>query len=308
MKFYGWMVVCLWLFAAHVAWAGSVVHFKKDSDRVVIFIGGGRVVADYVFADPRVGRPYFANVKTLGGIPVTRNYPPKPEDAQDHVGLHTGIWLAFGDISGTDYWRLKAKVEHAGFVEDPKAGDEHGNWAVRNRYLSADGSQVVCEEVCKYTVEVRSDGYLLTSDSRFTSEKGDFWFGEQDEMGLAIRVATPLVVKSNQGGRIVDSEGRKNELEIWGKVADWVDYGGVIGGRHVGMAILSHSGNPNRSWHHARDYGFVAANPFPRTDGKGRTIVRKGEVFRLRYGVLVYDVAEGTLPDIAGEYRGFVAK
>ncbi|MDB5338751.1 MAG: hypothetical protein JWN70_4370, partial [Planctomycetaceae bacterium] len=84
-------------------------------------------VADYAYSGPQVSRPYFAHVKTRSGIQVTRNHPPqKGQDAVDHEGLHTGIWLSFGDLSGCDYWRLKARTEHGRFLEPPTGGTGSG--------------------------------------------------------------------------------------------------------------------------------------------------------------------------------------
>jgi hypothetical protein len=60
--------------------------------------------------------------------------------------------------------------------------------------------------------------------------------------------------------------------------------------------------NFRRSWFHARDYGFVAANPFGAnafTQGpKSKVGVRAGESLRLRYGVFVH---EGSV-DLAAAY------
>ena len=93
-------------------------------------------------------------------------------------------------------------------------------------------------------------------------------------------------------GTILDSEGRKNEDEIWGNSADWCDYSGTIDGQHVGMTIFCHPDNFRPSWFHARDYGFLAANPFGRNAfGKGeksRSSSSRARSLRLRYGMLIH--------------------
>ena len=45
-------------------------------------------------------------------------------------------------------------------------------------------------------------------------------FGTQEEMGLGVRLATPLTVKSGNG-RITNSVGGTNEKGTWGQAADW---------------------------------------------------------------------------------------
>lgn len=62
---------------------------------------------------------------------------------------------------------------------------------------------------------------------------------------------------------------------------------------HVKMTLMCHPENFRLSWMHARDYGFIAANPFGRKalTGKSpsRVSVGPGEELRLRYGVLLHD-------------------
>jgi hypothetical protein len=113
-------------------------------------------------------------------------------------------------------------------------------------------------------------------------------------MGLGVRIATPLSVV--KGGAITDSESRKNESEVWGKQADWCEYGGLLDGQKVGVVLIPHPRNFRRSWFHARDYGLLVANPFGQnalTKGeKSRVTVKKGEEFQLRFGVLIYANSE----------------
>ena len=93
------------------------VAFAEGAGRVAVVING-MPVAVYCYEDKQTLRPYFAHVRTLGGLPVTRNHPPIAGfDLPDHDTLHPGIWLAFGSINGFDFWRNKASVKHAGFVE-----------------------------------------------------------------------------------------------------------------------------------------------------------------------------------------------
>ncbi len=49
----------------------------------------------------------------------------KGVDALDHDTMHPGIWLGFGfgDISGHDFWRNKAAMEHVRFVSEPQIAD-----------------------------------------------------------------------------------------------------------------------------------------------------------------------------------------
>lgn len=294
-------------FSLTVAGEPAGVTFKTLSDRLKISVGG-RGWASYVFRDKMILRPYFTNVSAMTGQQVTRHHPPRPGvDSNDHATMHPGIHLAFGDLGQVDFWRNRGHVLHERFVRKPVGGPGAGRFTVRNRYV--DGEQTLCVETCRHEVLVRPGGVLLIYDSRFESDKSDFYFGDQEEMGLGVRVARELRVQGGKGW-ILDSQGRRNGKAVWGKTARWCAYGGVIGSHHVGLALMPHPQNFRPSWFHARDYGFLAANPFGRrafTRGQpSRLVVKRGKTFRLRYGVLVYSVAAGKQPDLDAAFRDYV--
>lgn len=280
-------VVLLGMLSGGVNAEPPTVSFEQREQRLEISIGG-RPFATYVFKDEQVRRPYLAHVRAPGGVQVTRNHPPvSGKDATDHATMHPGVWLAFGEIGGADFWRNKGTARHDGFAEKPKGGAGAGTFAVRNRYEA--GGKLVCEEVCHLSIRVRPTGHLVVWESAFTGPE-DFAFGDQEEMGFGVRVATALSVKG--GGAITNADGLKNERQAWGKQADWCDYRGNIDGRAAGVLLMPDPGNFRRSWMHARDYGLLVANPFGRnalTRGeRSKVVVRKGETFRLRFGVLAY--------------------
>ncbi len=292
---------------------GNVEFDTSQEGKIVIKLAGTEV-ADYVYQDDDISRPYFAHLQTPDSPQITRSYPPvEGKDRADHPTFHPGLWMSFGDISGNDYWRNAAPVKQVGNEVVPSKN----SFTVHNRYLSQeDPNQTVCDEKCTYTVIPRPEGYLLLWDSTFSSDKG-FYFGDQEEMGIGFRVATPIRVETESAGNIppgngkmIDSEGRVNGDEIWGNTADWCDYSGELDGQHVGMTLFCHPDNFRPSWFHARDYGLLEANPFGREAfGKGeksRVEVKLGEKFRLRYGVLVHASPAGSSPNLKDEYSYYI--
>jgi hypothetical protein len=270
-----------------LASAAEPVGFARSEDRLEIRIGT-RPFATYVFRDPKILRPYLAHVRAPDGAQVTRNLPPVAgTDRTDHDTMHPGIWLAFGDLDGADFWRNKGAVEHTEFVENPTAAEGVGRFAVKNRYRDHD--RVVCQEVCRIRIEALEGRTLVVWDSTFSGDQ-QFAFGDQEEMGLGVRVATPLAVVN--GGTLSNADGHKNEKQLWGKPSDWCDYSGLIAGQPAGIMLVPDPKNFRRSWFHARDYGFVAANPFGHkafTGGEAsQVVVRPGESLRLRYAVVVH--------------------
>ena len=163
--------------------------------------------------------------------------------------MHPGVWLAFGDLSGQDFWRNKARIVHVRFIEPPAVRDGQVTFTAENTFQAANGGEV-CKQTSRLTLAARPAGYLLIWEATFRPEQREMVFGDQEEMGLGIRVATPIAVK--QGGTIVDAMGRRNEREVWGNAADWCDYSGTIAGRHAGITTMCDPRNFRPSWHHAR--------------------------------------------------------
>jgi hypothetical protein len=287
--------------------ADFAVQQKPDG---VIITDGGRPVATYVFRDDKILRPYFANVHAPGGIQVTRNHPPVPNvDATDHDTMHPGVWLAFGDLSGQDFWRNKARIVHVRFVEAPAVRDGQVTFTAENTFRAANGGEI-CKQTSRLALAARPAGYLLIWEATFRSEQREIVFGDQEEMGLGVRVATPIAVK--QGGTILDAMGRRNEHAVWGNSANWCDYSGTIAGRHAGITTMCDPQNFRPSWLHARDYGALVVNPFgQRAFRKGpasRLVVKPGESFRLRYGVLLHAGPPDAAPDLKAAYADFLSR
>jgi hypothetical protein len=280
--------------------APFAVEQKPDC---LVITRGGQPVAAYVFRDDKVLRPHFKQLHAPGGIQVTRNHPPiAGRDATDHDTMHPGLWLAFGDISGHDFWRNKAVIKHERFAEPPAIRDGALTFATENTLQTTNG-QPVCAQTSRVTLAARPCGYLLLWEATFKSEERDFVFGDQEEMGLGVRAATTITQKN--GGLIRNSAGAEGAKATWGRVADWCDYSAVIGGRRAGILLMPDPRNFRPSWFHNRDYGLMVANPFGRnafTKGeKSAVVVKKGEPFRLRFGVLMHTAS----PNLTAEYENF---
>lgn len=293
------------------AWAGGQrVEFHREPGWLQITVDGAPL-GTYVYSDPAIPRPYFAHLRAPGDVRVTRNHPPiAGSDPTDHASFHPGLWLAFGDLSGADTWRNKAPIEHESFVEPPSGGDGRGSFAVRNVYRPLPGGPPLAREICRVSILVRPTGYLLILRSEITPIGRDLVFGDQEEMGLGVRVATPLSVK--KGGRILDADGHRNEREVRGQAPDWCDYAGTIGDRWAGVTLMPDPANFRRSWFHARDYGLLVANPFGRkalTKGpESRVVVRPGEALHLGFGVFLHSAPVASPTDPRAAHRDYFAE
>jgi len=228
--------------------------FESRDGAIAISYGGQRV-ADYVYRDERIPRPYFANLCAPGGTQVTRNHPPVAgQDPTDHDVLHPGVWLAFADVSGQDSWRNLAAIKHELFTDPPAVREGRLTFATESR-MQTTNSLALCTLLSRITLSARPAGYLLIWEATFVATEQDIAFGDQEEMGLGVRVATPIIEKN--GGRIITSTGEKTAKATWGKSFDWCDYSGVIADRRAGVTLMPDPANFRPSWFHNRDYGLM---------------------------------------------------
>ena len=306
-----WLGFCglIILISAHAVGADQKNRFTFDQQpgKVIIKIDG-QPVTTYVYRDAKILRPYFTHVQTPDGIQVTRNHPPvKDKDPTDHDTMHPGVWMAFGDINGKDFWRNKSRVRCEGLIKKSWSKGPRGGFVVRNVYEADD--EVICREQCRLNFLSRPDGYLMIWDSTFSGAKEELAFGDQEEMGLGVRVASPMMVKAGQGGRILDNQGRSNERGIWSKQAQWCDYSGPVEGKWAGITVMADPKNSHPTRWHVRDYGLMVANLFGRKAFRikdGKTVkMEKGQVYRMRYGVYVHGKSMRNLKDINKEYKFF---
>lgn len=270
--------------------AGQRFSVSERADRLVI-TRAGQPVAEYVFADDAILRPYFANLHAPGGTRVTRNHPPRPGvDELDHDQMHPGVWLAFGDVSGIDFWRNRGRIRHLRFSEPPTMTETELRFATLSQLETPDG-QVLGTLSSRFLLAARPAGRFLIWDATLSAQQGEIAFGDQEEMGFGARVATPLTEKN--GGRLTSSTNLTTAAATWGQPAAWCDYSGQIDERPAGITLMAAPENFRASWWHNRDYGPFVANPFGRSAMKqGQpSVVRvpAGEELRLRFAAVLHD-------------------
>lgn len=282
----------------------SVVQCMVEKDRVKVTVD--RIpFFTYFMETSEVFRPFITDLHSPSGIRVTRSFPPiVGKDRVDHPTMHPGVWMAFGDISKHDFWRnLKGRVVRASLDGEPSLKLNEASLTVQCRY-EVDGKRLLSETV-RYSVLRRPTGNLLIIDSTYSAVDGEVVFGDQEEMGLGVRLRKELC--TDDGGKMLDADGRVGPNKIRGQSADWCQASGTVDGKTVSVTVMSDPTNFRRSWWHVRGYGLIVANPFGKAALTGskeesRVVVRPGEPLRLRFGVLTSDGQ----PDLKAAFADFV--
>jgi hypothetical protein len=290
------IIALILLLIASSAFAGEL-GFAQREDRLLI-TQGGQPIAEYVFRDAKIPRPYFAKLHAPDGTQVSRNFPPVVgTDATDHDTLHPGLWLAFGDLNGVDFWRNKGRIEHIRFLREPRVEGGRVAFAVEQKYTALNGREI-CRGVNEFafvagdTLKPVQPGTLILWSTTLRCAEGPLVFGPQHEMGLGFRMATPLIVKGGTGS-IAGSHGGRNETGNWGRIGSWWNYSGTVGGKHAGILALAAADNARPVWAHARDYGFLAMNPTGPPPGAKDVpslpfTIPAGEPLRMKFGLLLH--------------------
>jgi len=240
----------------------------------------GKLFAEYVV--DQANKPYLAPVFGPTGKQMTRNYPMKTVDGEQHDHPHhRGICFGHEDVGGSEFWAEKATFEELN-ARKPGFGDarlakvgsmKHRAYgevkADKNGAVIVDlidwvdpSGKKVLEEERKMTFRSAGGALVIDFDQDLIAGAGAVRVEDKKDAGLSIRVPTSMAVDSKQGGQIINSEGMIN-AEAWAKRAKWCDYHGPVEGEQLGVAMLNHPSSFRfpTAWH-VRTYGLFTANAF----------------------------------------------
>lgn len=308
--------------------AQKPVELRKIGNQIEVVVGG-KPFTTYYFG-PDSPKPYLHPLRTAAGTVVTRGFPMRtdiPGESRDHPH-HRAMFFAHGDINGVDFWgeakfEEKAPVHVAGKtytsedlpkgrtvftkIEEMKSGPDFGKVRADFHLVGPDG-RVIAEETQAYTFRGGETTRVIDCEFTIRALHTPVKMGDTKEGTFAIRVVKAL---QEPTGKMLNSEGKTGEKEIWGKRANWVDYSGTVAGEKLGVAIFDNPANPKHpTYWHARGYGLFAVNPFgehdyyddPKRDGS--LTIPPGKSLTLRYRVLIHhgDAAEAHVAEAYREY------
>ena len=249
----------------------------------------GRLVTRWNW-DPSEPRPYFYPILGPSGAELTRvGHPGAPN--HDH---HRSLWFAHAKVMGIDFWSdlTDARIRQKEWIAIHD-GDEWGGFAVQLDWLDGHNpAPLLKQRVTAILHPDHDQQYQLELQLDFEAENGSVELMMSNFGVLALRVAKSISAYFG-GGEICCSEGRKDEAEIFGKSARWMDYSGpVTVGQGVerhevveGLTYFDHPGNPSypSKWH-VREDGWIGAS-LCRDQGR---VIDAGKVLQLRYLIDVH--------------------
>jgi len=309
------LVAAGFLCPARAADSKDGVKITRLEDRLRIEING-ELFSEYHFKD--VSRPFLYPVIGPDGLPMTRDWPMKEANNEEHDHKHhRSLWFEHGEMNGVDFWSEEPKAGrtvHEEFTEIQSGRDE-GVIRSKDKYVAPDG-KVVCTDDRAIRIYNRPGERVFDFEVTVHASNGDLVFGDTKEGTMSMRLNETMRLAPNKfskgkpTGHIVNSEGVRDGA-TGGKRANWVDYYGPVRGKTVGVAIFDHPQNPRHpTWWHVRDYGLFGANPFGLHDfekkpaGAGNFTVPAGKsvTFRYRFYIHPGDEKEAKVAQRYAEY------
>jgi hypothetical protein len=219
---------------------------------------------------------------------------------------HSSIFFGCDRVNGGNYWQ---------------EGLERGRIiSLGARIIEAKGERVIIEDECiwkrpdadapildrrKITITAPSETVFQLDFDVEMEMLMDVTIEKTNHSLFSVRVDPDLSVE--QGGTMVNAEGKNAEKGTFGAASPWMDCYGARKTGVEGVALMQHPANPwfPSPWF-TRDYGFISPTPmYWPVDGK-ETRLKKGEKLMLRYRVLVHagDTQQANIAGMYEKYRG----
>ena len=305
------------------------LEFKIGKETVAKYQYAGTVQVEKGEGTKPLAKPFLWPVLAPNGVAVTRAWPMDRggPDKTDHFHQKS-VWFCHGDVipegidlkgkHAVDFW---SEMPGHGRIVCTSAEVRTVKGAPQlvslNEWQTADGVKILDEERIISLQEV-AGGRLFTFECKLTANVCPITFGDTKEGSFGVRVNDAMRTEIATGGAVASADGTvaaapaKDNLPVWGKLADWHDYSGTVNGKQAGIAIFDHPKNPSRAAWHTRGYGLMAANPFGRAKSgfpiyKGNTDLvklEKGKSLTFLYAIFVHD-GDAKAGKVAEAYESF---
>jgi len=327
---------------------GVVLVHSESERKVDVFIDGEKLTS-YMYPED-MEKPFLYPVHTASGTVVTRGYPimPRKGERVDHPH-HVGIWFNYGDVNGFDFWNNSfaieeekkinyGKIVHREVVqatskEDLGILEVSMDWMVQPDALLP--AIALMKEETRF--EFSGDEHTRTIDriTTLTAVMEDVAFTDNKEGLFAIRLDRAFEYPADKPQVFTDAEGNPSEvkvldnegvnghyrnsdgtedLEVWGKRADWVGLSATKDSEEITLAIFDHPENPGypASWH-ARGYGLFAVNNLGLkvfSDGKEELnfTLKKGESATFKHRFYITSGHRATDDELNKQFGSFSTK
>lgn len=262
----------------------------------------GRELTRYHFG-PGLMRPFWYPLVGPEGRSLTRMGHPRDPQSHRH---HYSLWIAHHDVGGVDFWSDsgQGRIVHQAVLryED---GQREASMVSQNAWQTRQGKTLLIERRRTAVRPLAAGFWQMVVDVELQAPLGSPVTLGQTPFGLiAVRMRKTIGVHDG-GGRILNSQGQRNEAQVFRQPARWVDYSGpVTADKTGGITLMDHPQNPGHPTpFHVRDDGWMGASL---TLG-GPIRLEPGQPLLLRYGLWVHEGVPRP-EEIQRQYQAFAAE
>ena len=281
-----------------VAWRGRpICAFTQGAHRCYLYPLYSPAGVPLTAESP-VDHPHHDSI-TVGADMVTAKFPPltpaiSPLAESGTYNLYANQVFqgrAPGRTWAVDINATELAADHLRVVQSIE-------WQGPEEWGAADGRRTLAVET--RTTDIRPGDGVNTVDirSQLRPTEWDLTIGPTRHAFFTVRLAYGLRV--DDGGALVDADGRSGGAAITNRTSAWLDASGPAPhGARAGLAILPHASTAQVPWV-AYDWGTVVVNPFAREPRE----VRRGDTLDLGIRLLAHDgdAAEANIAARAAEF------
>jgi len=274
----------------------GVVLVHDESERKVDIFIDGNIFTSYFYPED-LEKPVLFPVRTSHGTIITRGFPLEPRGGEriDHPH-QIGLWFNYGDVNGFDFWNnssavpedkkaeygkiIHKEVKRATSIDHTGILEVTMDWMVQHDPLLP--AYPIIKEETRY--EFAGDDHTRTIDriTTLTAVSENVLFKDNKEGLFAIRLDRVFEYPSDEPLKFTNAHGEPAEVEVlnnenvngyyrnsngiedldvWGKRANWVGLSATKNGEDITIAIFDHPANPGYpAYWHTRGYGLFAVN------------------------------------------------
>lgn len=273
------LALCVILLCTRFSFGQSNITAEKIGNKIEIRIDGS-LLTNYILSEHEK-YPFFFPVNGPSRASVTSmrnaNYPH-----------HSSLFFGCDKVNGGNYWQegldrgqivpLRADIIETG---GSKVVIENENIWKRP------GAMAPIKDLRTITVTAPSKEHFQIDFNIRMEMLIDVTIQKTNHSLFSGRMDPDLAVTN--GGTMINAEGDTGEKGTFGKPSAWIDYHGERMGGIEGMAIMQH---PSNDWYPApwftRDYGFFSPTPMYWPENEKTTVLKKGEIIKLRYRVIIH--------------------
>lgn len=244
----------------------------------------GRELTRYHFG-PALVRPFWYPLAGPEGRSLTRMGHPRDPHSHRH---HYSVWISHHDVGGVDFWSDNGdgRIVHQAVLQY-EDGEREASMVSQNAWQTRQGKTLLIERRRTAVEPLPGGSWRMVLDIELQAPPGSPVTLGQTPFGLiGVRMRKTIGVHDG-GGRILNSQGQRNEAQVFRQPARWVDYSGpVTVGTTGGITLMDHPQNPGHPTpFHVRDDGWMGASLTLR----GPIRLEPGRPLLVRYGLWMHE-------------------